>query len=290
MKKISLSALSVSFCGILLNLFLTILKVVVGIVGHSHALVVDGIHSSTDLLASFVVSVGIKLSAKPADEQHPYGHERFESVTAIIVSIILFLTALTLGYSAVCDLLDGEFMNSPLPTTLAVITSLVPIVFKEGFARFEKHMAKKLYSEALVADATHHRTDALVSIGVLIGVASGHFGFPVADRLASCVISLFILVAALEMFDDAVCKMVDKSAPKNFENQIFCFINSVLPMETKVDINSRAFGSKYYIDVILYADGEKNIKKYLQLSELISRGVEGKFENVKGCNVLFKEI
>ena len=187
MKKIYSSALSISFYGILLNLFLTVLKIVVGILGNSQALVSDGIHSSSDLLSSLFVTVGIKLSIKP-------------TVVPIVVSLILVFTALVLGYNAICDIMLGN-QEEKLPTTLAVITSAIPFVSKEAFSRFEKVMAKKFSSKALEADAIHHSADALVSLGVFVGVIFGHFGYPFMESVVSFVISLLILSIALKMFD-----------------------------------------------------------------------------------------
>lgn len=241
-------AMRVSVISVIVNLVLSAFKLLAGIFANSGAMISDAVHSASDVFSTFIVMIGVTISGKKADKEHPYGHERMECVAAIVLAVILFATGLGIGWSGIQKIF---FMNSDsleVPGMLALIAALVSIVTKEWMYWFTKFTADKIRSDALRADAWHHRSDALSSIGALIGIGGARLGFPVLDPIASVVICLFILKAAIDVFRDAVDKMVDKSCDeKTMEEmrQVICKQDGVLGISS---LQTRMFGSRIYVD------------------------------------------
>lgn len=283
-------ALEISALSILFNLSLMLLKLTVGILGNSYALISDAMHSSADVMSSAVVAVGVKMSAKPADAKHPYGHERFECVTAIAVAVILLITGLVLGYSSLSAIAAGDYDKIAAPSTLAVVMAIVPVIAKELMYRFEASMSKRLSSDALYADALHHRADEWVSLGVLAGVAGGHFGYAIVDTIAGFVVALLIIKAASEIFYNAVCKMTDRSAPADYVDKLTLFIESKLSKEITFSVIVRMFGSAYLTDLTLYVDDSKALKTYTDIADSLNRDILESFDKIKRCNIMFKPL
>lgn len=248
-------AMRVSVISVIVNLVLSAFKLLAGIFANSGAMISDAVHSASDVFSTFIVMIGVTISGKKADKEHPYGHERMECVAAIVLAVILFATGLGIGWSGIQKIF---FMNSDsleVPGMLALIAALVSIVTKEWMYWFTKFTADKIRSDALRADAWHHRSDALSSIGALIGIGGARLGFPVLDPIASVVICLFILKAAIDVFRDAVDKMVDKSCDeKTMEEmrQVICKQDGVLGISS---LQTRMFGSRIYVDAEIEADG-----------------------------------
>ena len=166
----------VSAVGIFGNLALTLFKLLAGILGHSSAMISDAVHSASDVLSSIIAIVGIRLSTRPPDETHPYGHERFESVAAVILSVILAATGVSIGVSAGRSVLEGNYAELAIPGLLALAAAVVSIVVKESMYWYTKHYADKYDSSALRASAWDHRSDAFSSVGALIGIAGARMG------------------------------------------------------------------------------------------------------------------
>ncbi len=283
-------ALEISVVSILFNLSLTLMKLIVGIIGNSYALVSDAIHSSADVMSSFIVAVGIRMSAKPADKEHPYGHERFECVTAIAVAVILLITGLMLGYSSLSAIAAGDYDAITSPSVLAVVMAIVPVIAKELMYRFEEHASRKLRSAALHADALHHRADEWISLGVLVGVAGGHFGYAVVDTIAGFIVALLIIKAAAEIFYDAVCKMIDRSAPRDYVDKLNLFVKDKIPEGVSFNTVTRMFGSSYLTDITLYVDETDDLKTYTDIADSLNREILSSFNKIKCCNIMFKPL
>ena len=165
------TANKVSIVTIIGNLILSLMKLFAGIFAHSSAMISDAIHSASDVFCTIVVIIGIKISSKRPDKEHPYGHERMECVAAIVLSIVLFITGLGIGVDAFETIISGDYSNIQVPGVLALIAAIVSILVKEAMYWYTRHYAKKIDSSALMADAWHHRSDAFSSIGALIGIA-----------------------------------------------------------------------------------------------------------------------
>ena len=210
----------VSIVTIIGNLFLSVLKLLAGILSHSSAMISDAVHSASDVFSTVIVMIGIRLASKESDKEHPYGHERLECVAALILSMVLFLTGLGIGIEALKNVLPGAHRTLQIPGRFALAAAIVSIISKEAMYWYTVIHARKIDSGALMADAWHHRSDAFSSVGALIGIAGARLGFPVMDSIASLVIFGFILKASYDIFKDAVDKMVDHSCDEETESQI----------------------------------------------------------------------
>lgn len=274
-------AMKVSTISIVANFILTVLKLLAGVIAHSGAMISDAIHSASDVFSTIVVIIGIKISRKESDKDHPYGHERLECVAAIVLATILAATGLGIGYSAVTKILAGNYENLAVPGILALMAAIISIIVKEAMYQYTKVYARKIDSSALMADAWHHRSDALSSVGALIGIAGARMGFPILDPVASAVICIFIEKAAYDIFMDAVDKMVDKACDEETETALReCATRQegVLGIDL---LHTRVFGNKIYVDIEIEADGELTLTKAHAIAERVHDAIEKNFPKVK---------
>ncbi|MCH5267162.1 MAG: cation transporter [Lachnospiraceae bacterium] len=274
-------ATRVSIISIIGNIALSLLKLLAGVIAHSGAMISDAVHSASDVFSSIVVIIGIRLSAQESDKEHPYGHERLECIAALLLANILFITGLGIGYNALQTILKGKYETLAIPGIFALITAIISIAAKEAMFQYTKHYAKKLDSGALMADAWHHRSDSLSSIGALIGIAGARLGFPILDSAASLVICLFIAKAAYEIFMDATDKVVDHSCDEATEKALqdcACQIEGVLHVDT---MRTRVFGAKIYVDIEISADGSKTLHEAHAIAERVHDSIENNFPKVK---------
>ena len=277
MKKI---AMKVSIISIIANVVLAAFKLVAGILAHSSAMVSDAIHSASDVFSTFVVMIGIKIASKEPDEEHPYGHERMECVAAIILATILCITGLGIGKNALSNI-TGNSGEMAVPGVLALIAAIVSIIVKEAMFWYTRHYAKKIDSGALMADAWHHRSDALSSIGAFIGIIFARMGYVMMDSIACLVICVFIVKAAYDIFKDAIDKMVDKSCSLEVEAEIRTIVMSVDGVKGIDSLSTRLFGNKMYVDIEIRADGEKTLNETHEIAEAVHDSIEAQFEKVK---------
>ena len=271
----------VSVVSIIQNVLLSLFKLFAGIFANSNAMISDAIHSASDVFSTIVVIIGVRLSSRDSDREHPYGHERMECVAAIILSIVLFITGLGIGIQALQAILNGNYETLQMPGILALIAAIVSIITKEAMYWYTRHYAKQIDSAALMADAWHHRSDAFSSIGALIGIAGSRMGFPIMDSIASLVIFVFIAKAAFDIFKDAMDKMVDHSCDENTEKAIYdCVISheDVLGIDL---LQSRIFGNKIYVDLEIELDASYTLEKAHRIAEDIHKDIEKNFPKVK---------
>lgn len=278
-------AMKVSVVTIIANLLLSVFKLFAGVFAHSGAMISDAVHSASDVFSTFVVMIGIKIAGKDSDKEHPYGHERMECVAAIVLATILCITGIGIGYSAATAMILGEYHTSVIPGILALIAAFISILVKEAMFWYTRFYAKKIDSSALMADAWHHRSDSLSSIGAFIGIAGSRMGYPVLDSAACLGISVFIAKAAYEIFMDAVDKMVDKACDTKTEAEIR---RVVLSEEGVLGIDrlmTRLFGAKMYVDIEIAADGNKTLYETHDIAERVHDAIEENFPEVKHCMV-----
>ncbi|MDE6585939.1 MAG: cation diffusion facilitator family transporter [Clostridia bacterium] len=219
-------AVRTSIITIIINTLLSVFKLIAGVLGASMALISDAVHSASDVFSTVIVLIGVKISSKKADKKHPFGHERFECVAAIVLAVVLFATGAGIGYSGVENIVTGAYNDLEVPKVIALVAAAVSIVVKEAIFWYTLVAAKKVNSSALKADAWHHRSDALSSIGSLVGVVGAMCGVPVLDSVACLVICVMILVAAIKIFIDAVKKMTDEACDEKTEGEIRDYIAS----------------------------------------------------------------
>ena len=280
-KNYEKTAMRISFVSIVINVILSLFKALAGLISHSGAMISDAIHSASDVFSTIVVIIGVKISGKESDKEHPYGHERMECVAAILLATILAITGLGIGWSAVSKIMAGNYDQLEVPGVLALAAAIVSIVVKEAMYWYTRAGAQKIDSGALMADAWHHRSDSLSSIGALIGIGGARLGFPILDPIASVVICIFIEKAALDIFMDAVNKMVDKACDEETEARMRdCVIGQegVLGVDL---LRTRTFGNKVYVDIEICADGDKTLREAHTIAENVHDSVEREFPKVK---------
>ena len=276
-------AVGVSTVTIVINLTLAGFKFLAGFLAHSGAMISDAVHSASDVLATLIVILGVKLAGRDADRSHPYGHERLECVAALILAVILGATGLGIGWSGIRKITgSGELA---VPGLLALIAAVVSIVVKEAMFWYTWLAAKKINSSALKAEAWHHRSDALSSVGSFAGILGARLGFPALDLVASVVICLFILKAAWDILADALGKMTDHACPPAMEQEMADVILAqpgVLGLDT---LNTRLFGDRVYVDVEIQADGDLPLKVTHATAQAVHDTLECQFPQVKHCMV-----
>lgn len=281
-KKI---AMKVSLVGILVNLGLSLFKLVAGILAKSGAMLSDAVHSASDVFSTIVVMVGIRLSSKEADKEHPYGHERLECVAAIVLAVVLFATGIGIGLSGGRKIVNGHYDMLEVPGAFAMIAAVVSIVVKEWMYWFTVIAANRINSGALKADAWHHRSDALSSVGALAGIFGARMGFPVLDSVASVVICMFIAKASFDIFKDAVDKMVDQSCDESTEESMRELIMAQDNVLGITSFHTRLFGSRIYVDAEIEADGGLTLIQAHDIAEKVHDAIESEFVLVKHCMV-----
>ena len=275
------TAVRVSTWSIVGNAILTVFKLFAGIFAHSSAMVSDAVHSASDVLSSIIVIVGVRLSGREADKEHPYGHERMECVAAIVLAVILAITGGAIGLSAARSIFASGGGSGVIPGVLALVASCVSIVTKELMYRYTMHYARKLDSASLKASAWDHRSDALSSVGALVGIAGARLGYPILEHVASIVICLFILKAALDIFREAVNKMLDRSAGDDLEAEIARCAAEQDEVRRVDLVRSREFGSRIYVDIEISADGSLTLSESHEVAQKVHDAVESRFDKVK---------
>lgn len=278
-------AMKVSINSIAVNLVLSAFKLFAGIYAHSAAMISDSIHSASDVFSTFIVIAGVKISVRASDQEHQYGHERLEYIAAIMLSFVLFLTGLGIGYAGLEKIVSGNYAHLEIPGLLALVAAVTSIIVKELMFWYTKNAAVKINSGALMADAWHHRSDALSSIGSFVGIFGARMGFPILDSVASVIICLLILKAAWEVLHDAINKLVDHACDEEtvtaMQNKVLA-IHGVLGVDK---IQTRMFGAKIYVDIEILADGNQTLHDAHFIAEKVHDSIEGNFPSVKHCMV-----
>ena len=278
-------AMRVSLVSVAVNLVLSAGKLLAGGFAHSGAMISDAVHSASDVFSTLIVMIGIQISSKQADAQHRYGHERFECVASVALALILLETGLLIGWKGLKTILAGSYADLAVPGMLALVAAAVSIVVKEWMYWYTRAAAKKIESSALMADAWHHRSDALSSIGSFAGVLGARLGMPVLDPVASVVICLFILKAAWDIFQDAISKMIDRACPAEVEARMR---TAALEQEGVLGIDrlqTRLFGDRIYVEIDIAADADSTLAEAHTVADRVHDCIEEEFPKVKHCMV-----
>lgn len=270
-----------SLVGIIGNVFLSAFKFVAGIMGNSSAMVSDAVHSLSDVFATFIAFLGVRFGRREADASHPYGHERIESLAAVVLGLILLVTGVGIGWVGLEKILAGNYESLPIPGMIALIAAIVSIAVKEGMFWYTRHWARVIRSSAFEADAWHHRSDAMSSIGALVGVGGSMLGYPVLDPIASVVICLFILKQGISIIYDALKKMLDTSCGEQFEKEVRQLVDAEDQVERIDMLRTRMFGDKVYIDMEIAIDGSMQLMDAHAIAERVHDDIEHAFPEVK---------
>ena len=249
----------VTLVGSLVNVLLMAFKFVAGFVGHSAAMIADAVHSLSDFITDIIVLVFVKISSKPQDKGHDYGHGKYETLATTIIGLALFAVALGIivsGAEKIAAWARGEQLEAP--GMLALWAALVSILLKEGVYRYTIIKARKLNSQAVEANAWHHRSDALSSIGTAVGIGGAIIlgqRWTVLDPIASVIVGAFIVKVAFDLLKGGIGELMERSLPESVENEIIQLASTVEGVSEPHDLRTRRIGNRYAIELHIYMDG-----------------------------------
>ncbi|MBR8705651.1 cation diffusion facilitator family transporter [Bacteroides pyogenes] len=252
--------------GSVVNLLLLVLKFMAGVVGHSAAMIADAVHSMSDFVTDVIVIVFVRISNKPQDKGHDYGHGKYETMATVIIGLLLLAVGFGLLWNAASSIyaffVKGESPGEP--GMVALIAALVSILFKEGLYRYTVRVGRKVDSQAVVANAWHHRSDALSSVGAAIGIGGAILlgdGWQVLDPVAALVVSFFIMKVSVELLVPSVEELLEKSLPDEVEQQIEETLLSFPGVSEPHHLRTRRIGSYYAIEVHVRMDGRMSLEE-----------------------------
>lgn len=271
----------VAIVTIVVNLILSIGKFVAGIVGNSTAMVSDAVHSASDVLSTFIVLIGARIAVKSEDRDHNYGHDKFENIASVILAMMLFATALALGYAGIQSIISatkGEFVK---PSYIALVAAIVSIVVKEGMYWYTIYYAKKLDSQALKADAWHHRSDAFSSVASFVGILGAILGALVLEGIATLLIAVLIIKVSYDIVKVVIKQLTDHAAPEELVSKIYKTIDDDEDVKNIDVLKTRISGSIIYVDAEIAVDSSLNIVDAHAIAERVHDKIERDFKEVR---------
>ena len=254
----------VTLWGSFVNALLMVFKFVAGLLGNSAAMMADAVHSVSDFATDMVVIACVRISSKPKDKSHEYGHGKFETLGTALIGLALFVAAVSIfvgGAQRIFLWANGGQLAQP--TMIAFWAAIVSIVLKEIIYQYTNRKAKQLDSEAMRANAWHHRSDALTSIAAAVGIGCAIFcgeKWVVFDPIASIIVGAFILKGAVDLMRNAVGELMEKSLPEEVENEILEIVRSVPEVSEPHDLCTRRIGNHYAIELHILMDGNLSLK------------------------------
>ena len=259
----------ITILSIIWNIVLTVIKISAGVLGNSNAIIADGLHSASDILTSIGVLIGNKISKSPNDKEHNYGHEKAETLVALLLSIVLLLNV----------------DKIKVPTILPLIVSVISILIKEYQYRITIKVANKINSPALKADAWHHRSDALSSIAAFIGIGGAIIGFKILDPLASIVVALFVSKVGADILLKSANELMDLSIGKEYEDKIISIAKNTQGVEDILDLRTRKYGSMAYVDLVICVDKNLTVYKGHDIASNLEDIILKNMDFIKGITV-----
>jgi cation diffusion facilitator family transporter len=249
----------VTLVGGAVNVILLLFKFVAGIVGHSAAMVADAVHSLSDFVTDVIVLIFVRISGKPEDKDHEYGHAKYETLAMTIIGVALLLVAVGIVYSGLTKIIawaQGEVLKAP--GLMALWAALLSVVLKEAVYHYSMVEARKLNSQAVEANAWHHRSDALSSVGTAIGIGGAIFlgqRWAVLDPVASTVVGVLIIKVSVELLRNGIGDLMEHSLPEEVENEILQLAASVPGVVEPHELRTRRLGNHYAIELHILMDG-----------------------------------
>jgi cation diffusion facilitator family transporter len=272
----------ISLITIIVNIVLSVIKLFAGIIGRSGAMIADSIHSLSDVLSTLAVMLGLKLAKQPADQHHPYGHEKMEPVMSKILASILLITALLIGFNGIKSIINEATV---IPQKIAIYAAIFSIIVKEWMYRYTVKGAKKIESSALMADAWHHRSDAYSSIGTLVGVMGARMGYPIFDPIASIVICILISKVAIDIYKQAIDQLVDHCADAKTIEKIKSIIEKTNGVIIIDELKTRVSANRLYVDVEICVDKNLSVCEAHDIAERVHTTIENLDNRIKHCMV-----
>lgn len=271
----------VTWIGSIVNFLLVVFKFVAGIVGHSAAMIADAVHSLSDFVTDIIVIAFVRISGKPEDEGHNYGHGKYETLATAIIGLILFLVGVGIMYNGATSVIDA-IGGKPLaaPSLLALVGAALSILLKELLYRYTIHKAKGLNSQAMVANAWHHRSDAFSSIGTFLGIGGAIClgeRWRILDPLAAVVVSIFIMRVAVQLLKPCVDELLERSLPAETEGRILEIICSCHEVSEPHHLRTRRIGNHLAIEVHIRMNGNTPLAEAHSLASQIEQKLKDEF-------------
>ncbi len=272
----------VTLQGSLVNLLLMLFKFFAGIFGHSSAMIADAIHSLSDFVTDFIVLAFVKVSSKPRDENHDYGHGKYETLASVIIGLFLLAVGIGILWSGAHSIYEvvQHGVVLPAPSVLALIAAVVSIVSKEILFRYTYRVGKELDSQVMKSNAWHHRSDALSSVGTAIGVGGAVIlgsTWSILDPIAAVLVSVLIIKEALGMLKIGIDELLERSLPSDVESEIILIAKSIDGVIAISDLKTRRIGNYYAIDFRLKLDGKLQLVEATSISLQIERKLRRKY-------------
>lgn len=263
------------------NFILAFIKILIGFIARSTAMLADGMHSLSDVITTIGVIIGLKLSHKEADKSHPYGHEKIESITSLFLAIVLFLVAISIGYSGIIKIINHSYVT---PGFAAIIAAIISIIVKELMYWYTIKYANQINSPSLKADAWHHRSDALSSAGALIGIAGARMGYTFLDPLVAIIIALVIIKVAFDISKQSIAQLIDEAASEEDIQVIIDRINSIDGIYEIKNLKTRKHSNRLYVDVDISVDATLTVEEGHKIALYVHNLIE-EDSRIKHCMV-----
>ncbi|MCW8965052.1 MAG: cation diffusion facilitator family transporter [Gammaproteobacteria bacterium] len=265
------------------NLFLSVIKIIVGVAGNSAALLADGIHSLSDLASDTLVLLATKHGAQPADEDHPYGHARFETAATVVLGVMLLIVAIGIAWDAIeRSLTPGEILS---PSILAIVVAMISLASNEWLYQYTMAVAKRIHSKLLEANAWHHRSDAISSFVVLIGIAGAMVGHPILDAIAAFIVALMIAHIAWQLISGSVKELVDTAVDDETQRQIIDLITQTDGVVSLHMLRSRMMGAKILVDAHLQVQPRLSVSEGHQIAETVEYLLKNKIDHMQDVTI-----
>ena len=271
----------VTLLGMFVNILLSAFKFVAGIVGRSGAMIADAVHSASDFATDIVVLAFVRISSKPRDDDHKWGHGKYETLASLIIGVALFAVGVEIlidSAEKIKAVVDGEVL--PRPGVVAIIAAAISIVTKEVLYQYTVRKGKQLESPSVVANAWHHRSDALSSIGALLGIGAAYFlgeKWRIADPIAAIVVSALIIKVAVDLCRTALAELLEKSLPHDVEEEILSIISATPSVYKPHNLRTRRIGSNIAIEVHIRVEGSMTVQDSHEISRDIERSLRARF-------------
>ena len=276
-------ASKVTILAILWNVFLSVIKIFAGVLGNSTAMIADGIHSASDIITSVGVLIGNKISSKPGDKEHNYGHEKAETLVSFLLSIMLIVVAVTIGVDGAKKMLNLNEVK--VPTLMPLIVAVISITIKEYQYRITIKVAKKINSPALKADAWHHRSDAFSSVAAFIGIGGAMLGYKILEPIATIVVAVIVCKVALEIFINSMNELMDVSISEEEENKIIEYCKNTKGVKHVKTLRTRKHGAFAYVDLVICVDGNLTVIQGHDIASALEKKLIDEISIIKGITV-----
>lgn len=285
---------SITLTGTAVNVVLVVLKFLAGIFGRSSALIADAVHSLSDFVSDIVVLIFVKIAGKPRDDSHDYGHGKFETLATLIIGVLLGVAGVGLmieGVETVIRSIRGELL--PRPTMIALIVALVSILSKEWLYHYTVRGGRKIGSQALIANAWHHRSDAISSIGTLVGVAGAMFlgeRWRILDPVAAIVVSILIIKSAYDIIRPAIGELLEASLPAAQEAEIQRLVMSVPGILDAHNLRTRRIGNGIAVDLHVRMDGNQSLLSAHKRATEAEQAIKDRFGDNSIINIHMEPV